>query len=304
MSDALALAAGTARVELAPAAGGAIVRFTFGGADVLRPTPAAALAAGDVRGHACYPLIPYSNRIADARLAFGGRVHALCRNFGDHPHSLHGVGWQRRWNLVARETSAALLAVEHAAPAGDTSAWPWPFRATQAISLAADAEGATLTLKLTLTNTGGAPFPFGLGFHPFFPKTAASELGFSAAALWETDPTCLPTRRVPVADARCFDPAHALGGIVLDNVYAGWDGTATLRDPVHRLLVTMTADRAATFLVVFVPQDGDCLAVEPVTHMTDAFNRAVLGESGTGTRILGGGAAFSCTMRLFVRALP
>jgi hypothetical protein len=41
-----------------------------------------------------------------------------------------------------------------------------------------------------------------------------------------------------------------------------------------------------------------------VTHMTDAFNRAEIGESGTGTRILAGGAAFSCTMRISAYASP
>jgi len=271
---------------------------------VLRPTAAAARAAGDVGGHACYPLVPYSNRIANARLGFAGRTHELHRNIGDHPHSLHGVGWQRPWTVVAHDATAALLALEHAATTGDATAWPWPFRATQAFTLAADAASATLTAKLTLANTGAAPFPFGLGLHPLFAKSAQSELGFRADALWETDATRLPTPRIPLAGERRFDPSRAGGSVELDNVYAGWDGTATLRDPLRHLDVTVTADRAAGFLVVFVPRGGDCLAVEPVTHMTDAFNRADRGEAGTGMRVLGGGAAFSCTMRLWVRTLP
>src|SRR5438552_19144770 len=92
----LMLGAGDAQVELAPATGGALAGFTYRGVDVLRPTPADVRAEGNVRGHACYPLVPYSNRIANARLTLDGRAYTLRKNFGEHPHSIHGVGWQRK----------------------------------------------------------------------------------------------------------------------------------------------------------------------------------------------------------------
>jgi len=38
--------------------------------------------------------------------------------------------------------------------------------------------------------------------------------------------------------------------------------------------------------------------------MTDAFNRAACGETGTGTRILAGGTGFSCTIRIIARVRP
>jgi aldose 1-epimerase len=298
---ALQLAAGDARVELAPATGGAVTCFTLGGGDVLRPTSPAARVAGDVRGHACYPLVPYSNRIAMARLRFAGAVHDLGRNFGDHPHSIHGVGWQRPWHVVTHDRGSALIAFEHVATG---AGWPWPFRATQALALTADGTGATLEARLTLANTGDAPFPFGLGFHPFFPRTATTELCFRATSVWNTDATQLPTQRVSVPERWRFDRPRAVDEITLDNVFAGWDGSATLRDRARHLDITIAGDSAASFLVVYVPPGRDFLAVEPVTHMTDAFNRAERGESGTGTRILAGGAAFSCTMRISAHASP
>jgi aldose 1-epimerase len=64
---ALELVEGTARVALLHDVGGAIAAFTWRGRDVLRPMPAEAIAAGNVRLAACYPLVPYSNRIRDAR---------------------------------------------------------------------------------------------------------------------------------------------------------------------------------------------------------------------------------------------
>ena len=301
MDESVSLAAGGARVELAPDIGGAIAGFTFRGRDVLRPTTAAARADRCVRGHACYPLVPYSNRIAQGELTFGGRAHALARNFGDHPHAIHGVGWQRPWRVVDCDTASALIAFEHDACGDHFHAWPWPFAAWQSFALIADDAAATLTLRIGLRNTGSEAFPFGLGWHPYFPRDAATVLGFTARALWETDPTCLPTALVAPTGQRCFAPPRAIGTTRLDNVYTGWDGRATLADAMRGHAVDIEADGACPYLVVFIAASGDYLAVEPVTQMTDAFNRAARGERDTGTRFLEPGAAFSCTMRISVR---
>jgi aldose 1-epimerase len=88
--------------------------------------------------------------------------------------------------------------------------------------------------------------------------------------------------------------------MTLDNCFAGWRPPATLRWTDRRLVAEIGADAPCDHLVVYVPGDADFLAVEPVTHMTDAFNRADRGERGTGTRVLAPGARFSCTMRISV----
>lgn len=302
MADAVALVAGDARVEIAPATGGAIASFSCDGVDVLRRTPAA--ACNDVRAHACWPLVPYSNRIAQARLDFAGRTYALARNFGDHPHAIHGVGWQRPWRVVAIEHAGARLVLDHVPADDDARAWPWPFRATQSFALRADAAGAVLALRLTIANTGGEAFPFGLGFHPFFVRDAATQLGFRARGVWATDATRLPTTLGPALPAGRFEPARDPGAATIDNAFADWDGAATLNAPDRRLAVTLAADRAMSFLVVYAPERAAFLALEPVTHLTDAFNRAPRGERHTGTRTLRPGGAFSCTMQIGVRRLP
>src|SRR5262245_33806884 len=154
MTGALSLAAGTAQVTIAPEAGGAIAAFTVGGVDVLRPTPASQQAARNVRAHASYPLVPYSNRIAHARLRFAGRDFELDRNFGDHPHSIHGVGWQRPWRVATRDDAAVLLELDHDTNGNEARAWPWPFRAAQSFSLRVRNGVTALTVKLSLANVG------------------------------------------------------------------------------------------------------------------------------------------------------
>ncbi len=292
------LSAADALVEISPQAGGAIASFALGGEPILRPTPDDALAARDVRRHACYPLVPYSNRIANATLAFGGRDHALARNFGDSPHAIHGVGWQRAWSLRGRSATEASIALDHGADAS----WPWPFRATQAFALAPLGRGVLLTVRLAIENLGAEPFPFGLGWHPFFPKAPDTTLAFEASSVWRNDATLIPVARERVPDAWRFAAPRALGELALDHVFEPATGAAAIGWPSRGLEAEIDADRALDRRVVYVPPGRDFLAFEPASHMTDAFNRAARGEAGTGTRVLPPGAAFSCTMRIHARA--
>ena len=305
MTSLITLRHAAAVIDLAPATGGAIARFDWCDQPVLRPTPAEVVAEGDVRRHACYPLVPYSNRIEQARLTFRGTTHQLDRNFGDHPHAIHGVGWQRPWVVVDHDQDTALLACEHTPGANDADgrAWPWPFRTTQWFQLRGDEQQAVLRMRLTLTNRGEATFPFGLGWHPFFPGGAHTTLGFIATGVWESSDTILPVRHVPVADRFQFDPPRAISDMFLDNVYTGWQGEAQLRYPGQARFTTMRGDSACPYFVVYIPSHGTFLAIEPVSQMTDAFNRAERGERDTGTRLLGPGESFSCTMEISTREL-
>jgi aldose 1-epimerase len=302
LSATLELRAGGARVALVPAIGGAIAAFTLAGADAMRPMPAAAIDAGDVRQAAAYPLVPYSNRIRDARLTFAGQTHALARNFGDHPHAIHGVGWQRAWRVTRRDPHAAMLALRHLAQGDEARAWPWRFAATQAFALVARDGGATLAVTMTIRNDDDAPFPFGLGWHPYFPREPATSLAFDAGGVWRNDATQLPLEHAAVPREWDFSAAKRVGDAPLDNVFTGWLGEATLAEPQRRLAIELAADSACRYVVVYAPAGRDFVAVEPVTHETDAFNRAAAGATGTGMRVLPPGGAFSCTMRISVRA--
>jgi aldose 1-epimerase len=299
------LAAGGARASVAPGAGGAIAGFTWRGHPVLRVTPDDALAQADAARCSAYALVPYSNRIRDASLHFAGRVHALARNHGRRAHSIHGVGWQRPWQLRHVAAHAVQLVLVHDADSAQArSAWPWSFEASQTLQLAALAGGgAQLQLTLTIASRAREPFPFGLGWHPYFRKGADTSLGFAAAGVWLNDDDLLPTRHGAIPVAWQFAPPRGLGDVVLDNVFTGWQGHAVLEQPDAGMRVTVGADRACACLVVYAPPGQPYLAVEPVTHETDAFNRAEAGASGTGLRVLAPGQAFSCTMRITVEPL-
>ena len=91
----LTLSRGDDLLILAPEHGGAIVGWTRRGTHLLRhPSPEAVLL-GQPGAMGCFPLVPFCNRIAYRRFTWAGRTYELAANFGDHPHAIHGVGWQR-----------------------------------------------------------------------------------------------------------------------------------------------------------------------------------------------------------------
>jgi aldose 1-epimerase len=293
----LQLASGAARAVLLPSLGGSIGAFTVKDRPILRATPDEALTDANVRLASCYPLVPYSNRIRDARLSFNGQTFPLTRNFGDSPHSIHGVGWQRPWRIEAATPTRATLALEHTASDDAAPAWPWSFCARQTFDLAGDEVHACLTMTLTIANAGDSAFPYGLGWHPFFPRDPTTTLQFGATSVWRNDVTELPVERIAAQSAWSFRDPAPLGDATIDNVFVGWDGRATVRSAPDTS-VTVDADSACACLVVYAPAGRDFLAIEPVTHETDAFNRAAAGAQHTGIRVLAPGAAYSCTMRI------
>ena len=86
-------------------------------------------------------------------------------------------------------------------------------------------------------------------------------------------------------------------------MFTGWQGEARLGDATRGVATVLTADSACRCVVVYAPTRRRFFAVEPVTHETDAFNRADAGAAGTGMRVLPPGAAFSCTMHVSARAI-
>ena len=91
----ITLRADRARAGIAPWIGGSIAHYHWiDGArrhDWLRPAAPADLLAGTAGRLACFPLVPFSNRIRDGRFAFGGHTVALPLNQPPQPHALHGA---------------------------------------------------------------------------------------------------------------------------------------------------------------------------------------------------------------------
>ena len=260
----LALRAGDAACTISPASGGSIASWTIGDQQLLRRASAHHIAARAPLGMASFPLVPYSNRIGDARFDWQGERVQLIPNFPPEPHAIHGIGWQRGWRIRDVAQTAVELDLEHGAD-GD---WPWPFLATQRVSLTP----TTLTLSLAATNLHTHAVPLGFGHHPYF-EAARANLQFAAATIWSNDDRALPCEPQPPAGPTDFAGGAPVEGRALDNCYSGWDGTARIAWSGRPWALRITTDPPLPAAVVYVPQGGDAFCFEPVPHLNDALNR-------------------------------
>ena len=284
----IALRRGDTDVRLAPEAGGGIAAFRWQGADVMRPAGETALANLDPLGLASFPLVPWSNRIAHGRFTWEGRDVRLPCNFGDHPHVIHGHGWQRPWSVEAHDGSSATLAYEYAA-----AEWPWSYRAEQRFEVAHDG----FDVRLTVTNRGDRPMPAGLGHHPYYIKTPGMRLEARLEGWWRTDEFVMPTGYVEERRDDWSDKLHA--ATTTDNVFAEWDRKARILWPERGIVLTMTASEPARWMVVYSPPDQPIACIEGVTHPTDPFND----PAHTGLAIVAPGASFALDTSFRVAAL-
>jgi aldose 1-epimerase len=246
------LRAGDLRLAVRPDLGGCIAGLWHRGVPVLLSAEPNTLQAS--RPSASFPLVPYSNRLGHRRFQWQGQDHTTAPNFGDSPHSLHGVAWLRAWQVVSASVAELVLRYEHRPDAH----WPFAFAVQQHFALSP----GQLSVRLAMTNTSPQSQPAGLGWHPYFPKRAGSHLRAQVAQRWEVDETQLPTQ--PIAHTGIDDDIARLR---LDHCFSGWQGAAELRDERFSLALRSSLGH----LVVYTPHDKDYFCVEPVSHVNNAI---------------------------------
>jgi aldose 1-epimerase len=249
------LHAGALRLAVRPDLGACIAGLWHRDTPVLLSADPGSMTASRPSGS--FPLVPYSNRLGYRRFRWKGHEHTTQPNFGDNPHSLHGVGWLRAWEIVSSNAVELVVRYRHQ-PDAD---WPFAFEASQYFTLTPQ----SMHIEMVLTNTGDVVQPVGLGWHPYFPKRARSRLHIELSERWDSDATQLPVRKVaqPGIDS---DVSH----LAFDNCFDGWRGAARIRDEKFSLQLTSSLDR----LVVYTPQNKDYFCIEPVSHVSNAIHMA------------------------------
>jgi aldose 1-epimerase len=287
MSGSVFLTHGDCALELRPEIGGSVARFTWRGRDVLRPASADATHPFDM---ACFPLVPFANRIAGGAFTFEGKRVQLPHTDGRLPHALHGDGWLVPWQVTSSSEDRAALRFEHRA-----AEWPWRYAAEQSFKLAEDA----LIISLAATNLAADAMPVSAGFHPYFPRTQDTRFRAAVGGVWLVNASLIPSLHVPQQDL--YDISDAMVGTApfVDNCYTGFTGAAWIEMPEHDLAVALNASEHLRFLHVYLPTEESYFCAEPVSAMPDAFNRPEP-HSKTGLRVLAPGDTLTVSMQLRV----
>lgn len=270
----LSLRAGRLGLDLAPQAGGSIARFTVDGSfDLLRPTPPEAIASGRGNGSSCYPLVPFSGRIANGHLAFDGAEFLLKPNWPGVRHPMHGDGWAQRWIVERSDGQSAAIVYQHDGRDG----WPFRYCARQSYRL----EGDSLTVGMSLENLEDRPVPAGLGLHPFFPRDAETQLACRTRYAWRTDAEVIPIERIAVPPGWDFSRSRPVDPVDVDSGFEGWNGHATIVWPSAGFRLDLEATPPFRDLVIFIPPGRSYFCVEPVSHVPGAIGSTRLATGAT-----------------------
>ncbi len=271
--------------------------------DLVRPTGASKLDSPTAC--ASFPLVPWSNRVAGARLAWGGRSWRLPRTSPDGT-AMHGAVLPFAFDVVERTDVSVRMTFDSRDVVG--VGFPWAFRAE--ITYALDEQGLSVTT--TVENVDAEPFPAGFGHHPYFVRHLVPG---AEDALLEVPVTrgyqlvdAIATEEAGEVPARAdFRTLRPLGDRFVDDCLTGRvDGApARVVYPGARadgsdVEVHIHADDVYAHWVVYVPVRRTYFAVEPATNANGGFALADRGVPGSGVFVLQPGESRTGTFSISV----
>lgn len=290
MTTSISLAAGPLELTLNPSVGGSVSAFEW----VTETQRLPILHSGKDHGPApldmaCFPLVPFVNRIRGGGFDFRGKTIRIAPNLVGDRSPLHGQGWLAPWSVESSTGREAVLSFRH-----DAGEWPWDYESQQTLRL--DERG--LSYQVGCRNMSEEPMPCGLGIHPYFPCGPETRLDTEVTHSWTIDDDVLPIEKVP-AEGRYSLRDRLVCGQELDHGFSGWGGRARISDPSWPFVTEFSAP-TARFFQLYSPKGGGFVAAEPVTHANTAMNAPEADWPELGFEVLESGAEMRLDVRIEV----
>lgn len=305
-TDDITLELETLRLVINPRIGASIVALhhrnpTGRWAPVLRDMPG---DADDPADAGSFLMLPWTNRVKDARFSFDGHQYHLTANHGDGT-AIHGIGRDRAWSIVDRSPITARLTLD----TRDDSGSPYPFGAVVRYEIAPD----RVEIDLSVTNLGASSIPVGCGHHPYFHRHLHSDVDqlrvrMDVSGRYICD-DCIPSGET-VDDEICasLGAGGPIGNPGLDDVFLGFGGTVLLEWPESNVQMRMSCSEELGHVVIYTPRASDgspdeFVCIEPVSMVNDGFNLLDRGAMQTGVRVLNPGETLRTRMTLRFSAM-
>ncbi len=267
--ETVTLRSGRQRLSVLPGLGASIAAWDLEWRGAWTPLMRPWGGADDLYTTACFPLVPWSNRITEGGFMHKDLHYPVLQNRAGENYPIHGDGWLQAWRVAEQSDRHIVLALDSAQYDGD----PYTYSATQTLTLNQDG----LTINLQVTNRGTEELPFGLGLHPYFPRNAETRLQSHADGVWLCGADPIPTghtRDFPATfDYNRFAPVEfPIDGPLIDNCFTGWDGLSHIDYPDRGLRLSMQMEDCKGYSLMYRPPGLDYFCLEPITHPIDAFH--------------------------------
>lgn len=275
--------------EIIPAYGGMLTQLNWDGNVISLPF-SNQFANNENPYHPSALLSPWVNRVRNGNFSFEGRNYQLPINEPKLGNAIHGLLARKPFE-ISQENSQASLCYQYKA---EEKAFPFPFEMRLTYSFTVD---NVFKLRFIAKNTGAGNMPFACGWHPYFKLTEGNldewTIRFDSISKFHSDSQMIPLRE------ENYDASAGvnLGEEVLDNVFRLRPQekhiTHLYNKQKKESLYIEQSTANFPFLVVFAPENENCVAIEPMSANTDAFN------TGDGLRNLAPGETFDSTVKIW-----
>jgi aldose 1-epimerase len=213
-------------------------------------------------------LFPFVNRVKNGKFSFNSVAYELDCNKIDENNALHGLVYDKYFNLVDQilTPNYGLVTLRYEANGESIG---FPFKYTLELTYTLHEKGVSLTVNVL--NTDQNIFPFTIGWHSYF---TSSNL-FNSALKFECDQQFQ------------FDNEQNNSGITdfiqqmpfqikdkkLDDAYILKNNQVHFYTPEYGIKIVSTSDE--NFLQVFTPEQPNMIAIEAMTGLANSFNNNI-----------------------------
>jgi aldose 1-epimerase len=241
-------------------------------------------------------LAPWVNRVRNGNYSFEGRNYQLPINESNLGNAIHGFLARKKFEISEEkynDDSAEVSLIHNYT--GDFPGYPFPFIFTLTYSLSSK---GTFAVNFKCQNNGDTNMPFACGWHPYFKIANADishlEINFSPTLKYISDP-----QMIPMAEESVSIPMPVrFSETTLDNVFkleSQTEHLTELSDRESKISLFLKQNSVEfPYLVVFAPHSENCVAIEPMTGNTDAFN------TGDGLQVLSPNEKFTSLVEIWI----
>ncbi|MFY0630613.1 MAG: aldose 1-epimerase [Flavobacteriaceae bacterium] len=211
-------------------------------------------------------LFPFPGRVENGTYFFNEKKYQFDQNEQDRTNAIHGLVAHQSFTLVHSETTKnnATFSFQYSAK-NAAIGFPYDFDFTIHYIITEK----QILLDFEILNTGIKTFPFAIGWHPYFNSNQLSKdtLTFQTSQEVLCNKEMIPTGKKEIENFKDF----TINNTHFDTCYVLNQNNVTLNTKKYKAQIQI-GHQNQQYLQVFTPSSRDCIAIEPMSCMPDAFN--------------------------------
>lgn len=229
--------------------------------------------AANIEGYRNAWLIPFPNRLKDAKYTFQEELYELPMNWPQEQHAIHGLFYNKPFELIEKELSSdkAILVFSYRY---DGSIKGYPFVCETKIQYELGVDYLNCTLEII--NKGYSEMPIAAGWHPYFKfghSIDKCNLSLSAAEQVLVDERMLAKgyQKNPFSEKSfSLRDQHFDTGFKFSSEQKPF--STRLYSENFGASLVLWQDASFPFVQVYTPKDRNSIAIEPMSCNINAFN--------------------------------